>query len=151
MPLLVATFAGGVANLVAIVGFMVVATSGLPDHEQGLATGLTSMSQQVGITLGIPVMSAVATARADLLDGLALAIAAVAAVCVAAALLVLAGTQAAQGELDDRVGELVGERAVGEPAVLQRSPDEVDRDVEVGSAGSSSPLRVLVRRAFLRS
>ncbi|MEV6635138.1 MFS transporter [Actinoplanes sp. NPDC051470] len=60
MPLLlVATFVGGVANLVAIVGFMVTATSGLPDEEQGLAAGLATMSQQVGITLGIPVMSAV--------------------------------------------------------------------------------------------
>ena len=60
MPLLlVATFIGGVANLVAIVGFMVTATSGLPDGEQGLAAGLATMSQQIGITLGIPVMSAV--------------------------------------------------------------------------------------------
>ncbi|WP_433288271.1 MFS transporter [Micromonospora sp. CA-244673] len=60
MPLLlVATFVGGVANLVAIVGFMVTATSGLPDKEQGLAAGLATMSQQIGITLGIPVMSAV--------------------------------------------------------------------------------------------
>ncbi|WP_250032854.1 MFS transporter [Paractinoplanes maris] len=60
MPLLlVATFIGGVANLVAIVGFMVTATSGLPDEEQGLAAGLATMSQQIGITLGIPVMSAV--------------------------------------------------------------------------------------------
>ena len=32
----------------------------LPDEEQGLATGLTSMTQQVGITLGIPVLGAVA-------------------------------------------------------------------------------------------
>jgi MFS family permease len=93
-PLLVAMFVGGVANLVAIVGFMVVATSGLPDREQGLATGLTSMSQQVGITLGIPVVSAIATGSSDLLDGLALAIAVVALVCVAAALLVW--TQAVQ-------------------------------------------------------
>jgi predicted MFS family arabinose efflux permease len=60
---LCATFVGGVANLVAIVGFMVAATAGMPDHEQGLATGLATTSQQVGITLGIPVMSAIATAR----------------------------------------------------------------------------------------
>ncbi|MFJ4219999.1 MFS transporter [Curtobacterium luteum] len=59
---LVATFVGGVANLVVIVGFMVTATSGLPDDEQGLATGLTTMSQQVGITMGTPIMSAVFTA-----------------------------------------------------------------------------------------
>jgi MFS family permease len=117
VPLLLAMFAGGVANLVAIVGFMVLATSGLPDGEQGLATGLTSLSQQVGITLGIPVVSAVATARADLLDGLALAIAVIGAVCVAAALVVL---QAAQGRVDHGVGERVGERAVVEPALSER-------------------------------
>ncbi len=67
--LLAATFAGGVANLVAIVGFMVIATSGLADHEQGLATGLASMSQQVGITLGIPVVSTIAAARIQALGG----------------------------------------------------------------------------------
>ncbi|MET4541383.1 EmrB/QacA subfamily drug resistance transporter [Arthrobacter bambusae] len=61
--LLVATFIGGVANLVVIVGFMVTATSGLPDEEQGLATGLATMSQQIGITMGIPIMSAIFTAR----------------------------------------------------------------------------------------
>lgn len=61
--LLVATFVGGVANLAAIVGFMVTATTGLPNEEQGLATGLTSMSTQLGITLGIPIMSAVVTAN----------------------------------------------------------------------------------------
>jgi len=60
--LLGATFVGGVANLVVIVGFMVTATSGLAPDEQGLATGLTTMSQQVGITLGTPIMSAVFTA-----------------------------------------------------------------------------------------
>ncbi|OWA12501.1 MFS transporter [Streptomyces sp. CS113] len=60
--LLPATFFGGVGNMLVIVGFMVTATSGLPDIEQGLATGLASMSQQVGITLGTPVMSAVVTA-----------------------------------------------------------------------------------------
>lgn len=61
--LLAATFVGGVGNMLMIVGFMVTATSGLPDEEQGLATGLATMTQQVGITLGIPVMSAIATAR----------------------------------------------------------------------------------------
>ncbi|CAM5686310.1 MFS transporter OS=Streptomyces tendae OX=1932 GN=GUR47_32245 PE=4 SV=1 [Streptomyces tendae] len=60
--LLPATFIGGVGNMLVIVGFMVTATSGLPDAEQGLATGLASMSQQVGITMGTPVMSAVVTA-----------------------------------------------------------------------------------------
>ncbi|MDP9865415.1 MULTISPECIES: MFS transporter [Streptosporangium] len=61
--LLAATFIGGVGNMLMIVGFMVTATSGLPDSEQGLATGLATMTQQVGITMGIPIMSAIATAR----------------------------------------------------------------------------------------
>lgn len=81
--LLAATFAGGVANLVAIVGFMVTATSGLPDEEQGLATGLATMSQQVGITMGIPVMSAVLTGF-----GTSAAIVVNAALCAGAAILV---------------------------------------------------------------
>jgi MFS family permease len=59
--MLVATFVGGIGNMLLIVGFMVTATSGLPDHEQGLATGLATMSQQIGITMGTPVMSAIAT------------------------------------------------------------------------------------------
>ena len=59
--MLIATFIGGIGNMMMIVGFMVTATSGLPDHEQGMATGLATMSQQVGITMGTPIMSAIAT------------------------------------------------------------------------------------------
>ena len=50
-------------HVVAIVGYLVTATSGLPNSEQGLATGITTMTQQVSITVGIPIMSAIATAR----------------------------------------------------------------------------------------
>ena len=97
MLLLIATFAGGVANLVAIVGFMVTATSDLPDGEQGVATGLTTMSQQIGISLGTPIMSAILTTAvtaaggattARLLSGVTTAIAVNAALCLAAAVLV---------------------------------------------------------------
>ncbi len=100
MPLLlVATFVGGVANLIAIVGFMVTATSGLPDGEQGLATGLATMSQQVGITMGIPIMSAIVAAKvnslggesaANVLTGVTTAIWVNAALCVVAGALVAA-------------------------------------------------------------
>ncbi|WP_156760052.1 MFS transporter [Microbacterium karelineae] len=78
LPLLIVTFIGGVANLVAIVGYVVTSTAGVPDEQQGLATGLVTMSQQVGIALGTPVMSAIATAgaAAGLLSGLQIAIAA---------------------------------------------------------------------------
>lgn len=95
--LLAATFVGGVANLVAIVGFMVTATSGLPDREQGMATGLATMSQQIGIALGIPIMSAIASARIHalgsetteaVLSGLRTAISVNVALCLVAAALV---------------------------------------------------------------
>ncbi|MFF3781583.1 MFS transporter [Streptomyces sp. NPDC001933] len=97
--LLVATFVGGIGNMLMIVAFMVTATSGLPDEEQGLATGLATMTQQVGITMGIPVMSAVATARMSalgdtgpegVLSGVSVAILVNSALVLAGAL--LAGT-----------------------------------------------------------
>jgi Arabinose efflux permease len=105
---LVATFVGGVANLVAIVGFMVTATTGLPDGEQGLASGLATMSQQVGITMGIPVMSAIATARihslgaetpATVLSGVTTAIAVNAGLCVLTALAVALFLRAPKGQV----------------------------------------------------
>ncbi|GAA1960556.1 MFS transporter [Catenulispora subtropica] len=52
-------------HLGAIVAYGVTATSGLSDAEQGLATGLVTTSQQVGLTIGIPLFSALASARAD--------------------------------------------------------------------------------------
>ncbi|MEU0737905.1 MFS transporter [Streptomyces sp. NPDC006134] len=84
--LLAATFAGGVGNMLVIVGFMVTATAGLADHEQGLATGLATMTQQIGITMGTPIMSAIATAAmagtgaSAILGGLKVAIAVNAAI-----------------------------------------------------------------------
>ncbi|HAP89846.1 MAG TPA: MFS transporter [Arthrobacter bacterium] len=95
---LIATFIGGVANLAAIVGFMVTATTGLPDTEQGLATGLTTMSQQIGITMGIPVMSTIIAASLlhpgnggapdQVVHAVLPAIGINAALCMAAALLI---------------------------------------------------------------
>ncbi|WP_404961347.1 MFS transporter [Streptomyces sp. 147326] len=72
--LLVATFAGGVGNMLVIVGFMVTATTGLPDHEQGMATGLATMTQQIGITMGTPIMSAIAAANTDIHAGITTAV-----------------------------------------------------------------------------
>ena len=42
---------------------MITGTSGLADEEQGLATGLTYTAQQVGLTVGTPVVSTVAATR----------------------------------------------------------------------------------------
>jgi EmrB/QacA subfamily drug resistance transporter len=92
IPLLALTFFGGVANLVSIVGYVVVSTSGLPNDQQGLATGLVTMSQQVGIALGTPIMSAVITSQASrgLLRGIQTAIGVNGALCIAAAILIAA-------------------------------------------------------------
>ncbi|RLV09074.1 MFS transporter [Streptomyces griseocarneus] len=64
-----ATSLACVGHLWAIVAFGVTATSGLPDGEQGLATGLVTSSQQVGMTIGIPLLSALASARVSALHG----------------------------------------------------------------------------------
>ncbi|TXS20775.1 MFS transporter [Streptomyces sp. ms191] len=85
--LLAATFLGGVGNMLAIVGFMVTATSGLPDSEQGMATGLATMTQQIGITMGTPIMSAVVVTSATVLDGIGLAVLVNAAIVLAGAVL----------------------------------------------------------------
>lgn len=68
--LLPTLFVAFFAHVVAIVSYMVTATSGLPNSEQGLATGLATLAQQIGITVGIPVISAVAALRTGLLSGL---------------------------------------------------------------------------------
>ncbi|GAA3223491.1 MFS transporter [Actinocorallia longicatena] len=101
--LLAATFAGGVGNMLVIVGFMVTATSGLPDTEQGLATGLATMTQQVGITMGIPIMSALATARmaspatpGTVLDGVGFAVGINALLALAGSLLAAAALRPAR-------------------------------------------------------
>lgn len=69
VPVLALAFLSSYAHVTAIVGFMVTATSGLPNEEQGLATGITTLTQQVAITVGIPIMSAIAIARTRSLSG----------------------------------------------------------------------------------
>ena len=50
-----------------VVSFNVTATSGLPDEEQGQATGLATTTQQVALTVGIPIVSAIASTRENAL------------------------------------------------------------------------------------
>jgi MFS family permease len=51
---------GFFGHVTGIVAYTVTATSGLPAGEQGLAAGLTTMTQLVGLTIGIPVIGAIA-------------------------------------------------------------------------------------------
>jgi len=72
--LIPALFIGFFGHVTSIVAFMVAGTSGLPDDEQGLATGLTSLTQQVAGAVGIPILSAIATTQSTQLAGLHLAL-----------------------------------------------------------------------------
>ncbi|GAB3798320.1 MFS transporter [Humibacter antri] len=58
----VAGSAACIGHLGAVVSYGVAATSGLNNDEQGLATGLVTTAQQLGLTMGIPIISAVAAA-----------------------------------------------------------------------------------------
>ncbi|MCT4352758.1 MFS transporter [Streptomyces sp. Je 1-79] len=78
-------------HLGAIISYGVTVTSGVPDREQGLATGLVTTTQQVGITVGIPLLGVLATTGPSLYDGVRTVLAVDAAIVLAAALLVALG------------------------------------------------------------
>lgn len=75
-------------HLGAIISYGLVVTSGVPDEEQGLATGLVTTTQQVGITIGIPLLGVLATTQTSLFDGVRTVLAADAVIVILAALLV---------------------------------------------------------------
>ncbi|MFE2018249.1 MFS transporter [Streptomyces sp. NPDC059499] len=84
---LLATVAVSLASMFhlgAIISYGVTVTSGVPDEEQGLATGLVTTTQQVGITVGIPLLGVLATTQGTLFDGVRLVVAAAAVILVAA-------------------------------------------------------------------
>lgn len=56
-------------HAMGLVSYTVIATSGLPDEEQGLATGLSTMSQQIALTVGIPVLAAIALSTTRMVGG----------------------------------------------------------------------------------
>jgi MFS family permease len=88
VPALFVSFFGHVSSIVA---YTVTGTSGLPDDEQGLATGLVTMTQNVAITVGIPILTALAATREDVLDGTRLALVVIVATTLAGAALVWVG------------------------------------------------------------
>lgn len=95
---LLATVAVSLASMFhlgAIISYGVTVTSGVPDEEQGLATGLVTTTQQVGITVGIPLLGVLATTQGTLFDGVRLVVAAAAVILVAAGLAAGAGLRRA--------------------------------------------------------
>jgi MFS family permease len=80
-----------VCHLGVIVSYGLTVTSGVPNEEQGLATGLVTSTQQVGITIGIPLLGVLATASSDLLTGLHTVLAVETTIVLAATVLVALG------------------------------------------------------------
>jgi MFS family permease len=87
-------------HLGAIISYGLTVTSGVPDEEQGLATGLVTSTQQVGITIGIPLLGVLATTSDDLLTGVHTVLAVDAAVVLAAAALVAVGLRVRSGAVE---------------------------------------------------
>ena len=96
--LIPALFVGFFGHVTAIVAYTVTGTSGLPDAEQGLATGLTSMTQQVAITIGIPLLSSVAATQSVELTGIHLALTVNVAVTLVSVVLIWFGLRPRGGE-----------------------------------------------------
>ncbi|MFG3134109.1 MFS transporter [Streptomyces tendae] len=81
-------------HLGAIISYGLTVTSGVPDEEQGLATGLVTSTQQVGITVGIPLLGVLATTATDLGSGVHTVLVLDAVIVLAAAVLVAVGLRA---------------------------------------------------------
>ncbi|WP_028813512.1 MFS transporter [Streptomyces flavidovirens] len=84
-------------HLGAIISYGLVVTSGVPDGEQGLATGLVTTTQQVGLTVGIPLLGVLATTQGALFDGVRTVLAVDAVLVVVAAVLVGVGLRIRRG------------------------------------------------------
>ncbi|MEU3608495.1 MFS transporter [Streptomyces sp. NPDC035033] len=78
-------------HLGAIIAYGLTVTSGVRDEEQGLATGLVTTTQQVGLTVGIPMLGVLATTGGSLYDGVRTVVALDAAIVLGAAVLVALG------------------------------------------------------------
>lgn len=81
-------------HLGAIISYGLTVTSGVPDEEQGLATGLVTSTQQVGLTVGIPLLGVLATTSTDLTSGVHTVLILDSVIVLAAAVLVAAGLRA---------------------------------------------------------
>lgn len=95
--LIPALFVGFFAHVTSLVAYTVAGTSGLPNQEQGLATGLTSMTQQVAIAVGIPILSSIAATQRTELTGIHLALTVDVAVTLLSVLLIWLGLRGTAG------------------------------------------------------
>ncbi|MFI5979947.1 MFS transporter [Streptomyces sp. NPDC051555] len=87
----VAVSLASMCHLGAIISYGVTVTSGVPNEEQGLATGLVTTTQQVGLTIGIPLLGVLATTGTSLFDGVRTVLALDAAILLVVAALIALG------------------------------------------------------------
>ncbi|MEV4756371.1 MFS transporter [Micromonospora sp. NPDC049559] len=111
IPALLVGFFGHVTSIVA---YTVTGTSGLPNEEQGLATGLTTMTQNFAITIGIPILSAIAATRSPELAGIHRALVVAVAVTLVSVALVWFGLR------PGRATAVPAAREAGEPLAASR-------------------------------
>lgn len=97
--LIPALFIGFFGHVTAIVAYTVTGTSGLPNEEQGLATGLTTMTQQVALVIGIPILSSVAATKSVELTGIHFALAVNVALTLVSVVLVWWGLRPRNAEV----------------------------------------------------
>lgn len=131
-PATAAIALASMCHLGAIISYGLTVTSGVPDDEQGLATGLVTSTQQVGITVGIPLLGVLATTSPDLLAGVHTVLALDAVIVLAAAVLVAAGLR--RGGSGAVQPQPLGLRQTGDDAVvrvLDELPDQTVRELAV--------------------
>ncbi|MEU7297465.1 MFS transporter [Streptomyces exfoliatus] len=87
----VAVSLASMCHLGAIISYGLIVTSGVPDEEQGLATGLVTTTQQIGLTVGIPLLGVLATTGGDLFGGVRTVLVLDAAIVLGTAALVALG------------------------------------------------------------
>ena len=61
--ILIGTGVMGFGHVAAVVMITITATTGVPDHQQGLASGLLNTSQQLDAAFGVATFAAIATSR----------------------------------------------------------------------------------------
>lgn len=112
--LIPALFIGFFVHVTCIVAYTVIGTSGLPNEEQGLATGLTSMTQQVALTVGAPIMVSIAATQSVGLTGTRLALGVNVAVTLASVVVIWFGLRPRGWQGDTAVAAVPASKGTAE-------------------------------------
>jgi MFS family permease len=101
-------------HVTCIVAYTVIGTSGLPNEEQGLATGLTSMTQQVAVTVGAPIMVSIAATQSAELTGTRLALGVNVVVTLASAVVIWFGLRPRGSQVNPATAAVPASKEIAE-------------------------------------